>query len=87
MDDNLSTLLFFMIVVLGPIWITLHYKYKSRAANSLNATETAMLDQIAATAQRMEQRVATLERILDSEIPSWRGNSAAPDGMYNRRVG
>jgi len=86
MDDNLSTLLFFMIVVLGPIWITLHYKYKSRVANSLNGTETAMLAQISATAQRMEQRVATLERILDSEIPSWRGN-AAPDGMYNRRVG
>jgi phage shock protein B len=86
MDDNLSTLLFFVIVVLGPIWITLHYKYKIRAGNHLNATETAMLAQITATAQRMEQRIATLERILDSEIPNWRGN-ASPDGMYNRRVG
>jgi phage shock protein B len=86
MDDNLTALLFFVIVVLGPIWITLHYKYKTRAGNRLNATETAMLEQITATAQRMEQRVATLERILDSEIPNWRG-TMAPDAMYNRRVG
>jgi phage shock protein B len=74
MSDNLTAVLIVLIVILGPIWVTFHYVNKGRAGRSLNAADAALLDQMTATAQRLEQRVATLERILDTETPAWRGN-------------
>jgi len=74
MSDNLTAVLIVLIVILGPIWVTFHYVSKGRAGRQLNAADAAALDQMTATAQRLEQRVATLERILDAETPAWRGN-------------
>jgi phage shock protein B len=87
MDDNLTAVLICLGSVLGPIWLVMHYKYKFRAGDRLNSADAALLEQISATAQRMEQRVATLERILDAEIPSWRGSADAAGAFYNRRAG
>jgi len=74
MSDNLTAVLIVLFAVLGPIWVTFHYVNKGRAGRNLNAADAALLDQMTATAQRLEQRVATLERILDTETPAWRGN-------------
>jgi phage shock protein B len=72
MDGNLTGVLIVAIVWAG---IVASKYVKSRAAmgNRLNATDLAALDQMAQTAQRLEQRVMTLERILDAEVPAWRG--------------
>jgi phage shock protein B len=74
MSDNLTSVLLALIVVIGPVWIVFHYATKARAGRRFSASDAATLDQMTATAQRLEQRVATLERILDAETPSWRGN-------------
>jgi phage shock protein B len=74
MSDNLTAVLIVLIIFTGPTWIFFHYFSKLRAGRGLNANDAAVLDQMTATAQRLEQRVATLERILDAETPSWRGN-------------
>jgi phage shock protein B len=87
MDDNLTAVLICLGSVLGPIWLVMHYKYKFRNSGQLSAKDAALVEQIAATAQRMEQRVATLERILDAEIPAWRASPLPPDGFYNRQAG
>ena len=49
-------------------WIRLHYA--SRSALSLDDREA--LSSLRHTAERMESRLATLERILDAEAPGWR---------------
>ncbi len=74
MSDNLTSVLLALIVIVGPTWIVFHYATKARAGRRLSADDAALLDQMSATAQRLEQRVATLERILDTETPAWRGN-------------
>jgi len=74
MSDNLTAVLIVLIIFTGPTWIVFHYFSKARAGRRLNADDAALLDQMSATAQRLEQRVATLERILDTETPAWRGN-------------
>jgi phage shock protein B len=91
MDDNLTGIIIALGCTLGPIWLVMHYKYKNRMAGGLTSNDAAMLEQITAVAQRLEQRVATLERILDAEVPAWRGNAypnaGQQDGMYNRQTG
>jgi phage shock protein B len=58
--------------------VALRYlKFKSQTAGQMNAQEVSALEQMAETAQRLERRVATLERILDSEVPAWRDNPAS----------
>jgi phage shock protein B len=85
MDDNLTAVIICLSCTLGPIWLVMHYKYKNRGGQ-MNSRDIAMLEQISATAQRMEQRVATLERILDAELPAWRSSAAPPDNFYNRQA-
>jgi phage shock protein B len=83
MSDNLCAVLIVAISVLGPIWLTFQFVSRGRANRQLNANDTALLNQMAGTAQRLEQRVATLERILDSEVPAWRNNFEA-GGQYGK---
>jgi phage shock protein B len=84
MDDNLTAVLIVLISVLGPIWIVFHYKAKAGKGLMLSANEAAMVNNLGQTAQRLEQRVATLERILDTEVPAWRGQYEAGD--YGRQA-
>jgi len=74
MDDNLTAILIVMIAVLGPIWIVFHYRAKGLKAGMLSASDAAVVENLNQTAMRLEQRVAALERILDVEVPAWRGN-------------
>jgi phage shock protein B len=84
MSDNLACVLVILIIFTGPTWIVFHYLSKARSGRRLNADDAALLDQMSATAQRLEQRVAVLERILDTETPAWRGNY---DGGQYGQVG
>lgn len=83
MSDNVCAVLLALIVVLGPIWLTFHFVSKMRSGKRLNANDAVILEQMAGTAQRLEQRVAILERILDSEIPAWRSNFET-GGQYGK---
>jgi len=76
MSDNLTAVLIVLITVLGPVWITFHFVGKSRAARQLNERDAFALEQVSQNMARMEARIDTLERILDSEVPGWRGNPA-----------
>jgi phage shock protein B len=83
MSDNLTAVLIVLITVLGPVWLTFQFVGKARAARQINAQDAAMLDQVSQNMARMENRIATLEQILDSEVPGWRTQQA---NLY-RKVG
>lgn len=75
MLDNLTGLVIPLAGIL--MVVALRYmKYKQNTAGQLNAQEQAALERMAEIAQRLEKRVMTLERILDSEVPSWRNDPA-----------
>ena len=69
------TVLFLIFV--APIWIIMHYRSKNRAKDSLTAGEHAELENLAATAASMRERIETLESILDAETPDWRQRAQA----------
>lgn len=63
----------FMTVVV-PIWIVFHYITKIKTAKGLTAEDEKMLSEVWESTNRMEERIKTLERILDIETPNWRQN-------------
>jgi phage shock protein B len=71
MDCNVTGVLI-VAIVFGSITISRYLKTRASMGNQLNANDQAALEQMGQTAQRLEQRVMTLERILDAEVPAWR---------------
>ena len=63
------------VVVVAPIWIVSHYATRWRSTRSLSREQEQVLAELWETAQKMEERVDSLERILDSEAPGWRGRA------------
>ena len=66
----------FMVVV-APIWLVMHYRTKRRAQVALSGEERAELERLTDLADRMGERIETLEAILDAETPDWRRRDPA----------
>ncbi|MEL7292713.1 MAG: envelope stress response membrane protein PspB [Pseudomonadota bacterium] len=64
-------LMVFLIFV-APLWVFLHYRSKKHASSGLSQDDLQRLQALSQKAEQMQQRVDTLERILDAETPSWR---------------
>ena len=61
----------FMVIV-APIWIIMHYRSLSRSSRSLSEDDRQSIDGMLATVDKLNDRIATLESILDADHPSWR---------------
>lgn len=58
-------------VMVAPIWIVVHYW--SRRKNGETSTEDKQkIEELLSMAAKMEERLVTLEAILDKEHPNWR---------------
>jgi phage shock protein B len=64
------TILF--MVVVAPIWISLHYRSVSRSSRSLTDEDRESVEHMLETVDRLTDRIATLESILDADHPDWR---------------
>lgn len=64
-------LLLFVVIVL-PLWLLLHYITKWRQARGLSSEDEQMLVDLWQSARRMEERIESLETILDAQVPDWR---------------
>ena len=67
----IAPIIIFLIFV-APIWIILHYRHRNKAAQGLGTADQNKIEQLQKLAEKMEERVITLESILDSEQPDWR---------------
>jgi len=60
------------LTIVAPLWIIFHYVTKWRTARGLSAEDERMLAELWESAGKMETRIMSLEKILDSESPGWR---------------
>ncbi|PSU33310.1 envelope stress response membrane protein PspB [Photobacterium lutimaris] len=67
-------LVVFMIFV-APLWLVLHYRSKKHVSEGLSGDDQEKLQELVARAEQMQERIVTLERILDAEVPQWRRKS------------
>ena len=61
-----------LLTVCAPLWIIFHYITKMKTAKGLTPEDEKMLTDVWESSKKMEDRIVTLERILDIESPSWR---------------
>ena len=61
-----------LLTVCLPLWIIFHYITKMKTSKGLTPEDEKMLTEVWESTKRMEDRIRTLERILDIESPSWR---------------
>ncbi|MDJ0911535.1 MAG: envelope stress response membrane protein PspB [Woeseiaceae bacterium] len=73
MGSSLATLavVLFLVIVL-PLFIVLHFITRWKQAREISGDDEQMLEELYALSQRMEDRLLTLERILDDDRPEWR---------------
>ncbi|MCT7655489.1 envelope stress response membrane protein PspB [Oceanimonas sp. NS1] len=62
--------IFLFLVV--PIWLVLHYRSKRRLDEGLDDSARTRLEQALQQSEQLAERVDTLERLLDQEVPEWR---------------
>lgn len=64
-------LILFMIFV-APLWVIMHYRSKNKISQGLTETELNQLNALTLKAEKMAERIKTLEAILDEDSPRWR---------------
>jgi phage shock protein B len=60
------------LTVVAPIWIISHYVTKWRLAKGLSTDDAETLEEMWKITQKMEDRIETLESILDQNVDGWR---------------
>jgi len=61
----------FMVIV-APIWIVMHYRSVSRSSRSLSDDDRESIDTMLVTVDKLNERIVSLEAILDADHPNWR---------------
>jgi len=70
-DIIMAPVIIFMVIV-APIWLILHYRSKRQVSQGLSEEEYVQLSDLSEMADKMADRIKTLEAILDAETPDWR---------------
>nr|WP_286235930.1 envelope stress response membrane protein PspB [Thalassotalea sediminis] len=70
----IAPVIIFMLVV-APIWLVLHYRSKRQISQGLTEEEYLQLSELSELADKMADRIKTLEAILDAETPDWRNKA------------
>ncbi|RED53801.1 envelope stress response membrane protein PspB [Aestuariispira insulae] len=71
-------LMILFLVVVAPLWIIFHFitRWKQMKSVQLKDGETVVeaveLKRLLERAERLDDRVRTLEKLLDAEAPGWR---------------
>ncbi len=72
----LSVALIIFLVIVLPTIIVLHFVTKWRQGRELSREDERLLEELWEFSQRIEQRLDTLERIIDDDLPTTRSRHA-----------
>jgi phage shock protein B len=61
-----------LVSVVLPLVVVLHYVTKWKDAKGLSPEDEKMIEDVWASAQKMESRINALETILDERVEDWR---------------
>lgn len=72
MEDVLVPIVVVGILFLGLPWLIFHYVTQWKKNGGLTVEDERLLDDMHLLARRLDERLGTLERILDGQDPAWR---------------
>jgi len=67
-----------LALFVGLPWLILHYITRWKTSATLTNDDEKMLEELYDLARRLDDRVATVERIMTAENPNWRALGCDP---------
>jgi phage shock protein B len=78
MDGPIIALPILAIIFIGFPWVLFHYITKWKTAKTLTSEDEHLLDELHDVARRLDDRMMTIERIIQADNPNWRALGADP---------
>ena len=78
MEDILIPIIVVPVIFLGLPWIIFHYITKWKTQASLTTEDENLLDELHDLARRLDDRMCTIERIIQADNPNWRAVTCDP---------
>ena len=72
MEDVFLPIIIVGMLFIGLPWIILHYVSKWKNAAKITTEDENLLDELHDLARRLDDRMCTIERIVQAENPNWR---------------
>jgi len=72
MEELIMVPVIIFMLLVAPIWLILHYRSKRQVNQGFSEEEYTQLSELSELADKMTDRIKTLEAILDAETPDWR---------------
>ena len=77
MGDVLVPIIVVPTIFIGLPWLIFHYITQWKKNGGLTVEDERLLDDMHEMGRRLDERLGTLERILDSQDPAWRPRPTA----------
>ena len=82
MDEDVMGIMMGVLAIItlfiGLPWLIFHYITKWKSQATLTTEDENLLDDLHDTARRLDDRLATIERIMTAENPNWRSLTVDP---------
>ena len=78
MDDIIIPLTVVPILFIGLPWLIFHYITKWKTAKTITTQDEDLLDDLYDLARRLDDRMNTIERIVQADNPNWRAIGRDP---------
>lgn len=76
--DMLIPLVAVLSIFVGLPWIIFHYVTRWKTAATLTTEDENLLDELHDLARRLDERMCTIERIVQADNPNWRQIACDP---------
>ena len=60
------------LIIVAPLWLILHYRSQRQTNKGLSGEDQQRLQALIMRTEQMQERIVSLEQILDAEAPQWR---------------
>ncbi len=71
-SDNFVGIIAIVALFIGLPWLIFHYITKWKTSATLTSGDEKLLDELHDAARRLDDRLCTIERIMNAENPNWR---------------
>lgn len=78
MEDIMLPVVILGILFIGFPWVLFHYITKWKTAKTLTTEDENLLDELYDLARRLDDRMVTVERIIQADNPNWRALGQDP---------
>jgi phage shock protein B len=85
-DGAILALPILAILFIGFPWVLFHYITRWKTAKTITMQDEDLLDELYELARRLDDRMVTIERIVQAENPNWRalGNDPVETALEDR---